>query len=202
MRRVMLLTLLAVALPTAALANSITIDFGVAPNGGTPTFIGTTLATATSVNLGREPYTVQEIHPDDQSGLSLGSRVSLTPTTFNIAGIPDGGTGTVDFTKSWVAMGRTFTETFTSFTLSRSPHTHSLTIALDGTLSVPGLVQNEPVTAVIAFSNAGGFGHTMNWSMTEHSTAAVIPEPGTLGLLGTGVIGFAGMVRRKLKLGL
>jgi len=199
MRRVVLLTLLAVALPTAALAHTITIDFGVAPFGGTPTFVGTSLAAATSVDLGMEPYQVNEIHPDDQSGLMLGSTVSLSPTTFNIAGIASGGMGTTDFTKSWTANGITFTETFTSFTLVRSPETNSLALSLTGTLNAPGFITNEPTTSVINFNNAGGTGHTMNWSMTEH-TMAVIPEPGTFGLLGTGLIGLVGMVRRKLRM--
>jgi len=198
----MLLALAALALPTAALANSITIDFGVAPMGGSPTFTGMSLANATHVNLGSEPYTVNEINPDDQSGLSLGSQVMLSPATFNIAGIPSGGSGTTDFIKSWTANGRTFTETFTSFSLVRSPDTHSLAMFLSGTLSSPGFIVDEPVTMVINFNNAGGTHHTMNWSMTEHTTAAVIPEPGTLGLLGTGMIGLAAMLRRKLQLGI
>ena len=203
MRRVVLLALLALALPTAALANNILIDFGVAPFGGTPTFKGSTLATAISVNLGSEPYTVNEKHPDDQSGLPLGSDVNLFPPSFNIAGIVSGGTGSIDFTKSWTASGHTYTETFTSFTLVRSAPTDSVALSLSGTLSVPGIVSNEPVTAVFNFNNAGGVGHTMNWSMSEHSGAPTVPEPSALEglLLGTGVFGLAEMTRRKLRLG-
>ena len=50
--------------------------------------------------------------------------------------------------------------------------------------------------------------YTYNWGSGAHAdklvidvvSPTVIPEPGTLGLLGTGLIGLAGMARRKLKL--
>jgi hypothetical protein len=40
---------------------------------------------------------------------------------------------------------------------------------------------------------------TISSGDTNINTTATTPEPGTLGLLGTGLIGVAGIVRRKLK---
>jgi len=52
--------------------------------------------------------------------------------------------------------------------------------------------QFTSATSINFFTGPGGI-----FEEPEH----VIPEPGTLGLLGTGMIGLAGVVRRNLKFG-
>ena len=199
MRRVLLFAFFALALPTAALASStdpIGIDFSVVPNAGSPGFTGSNLQHATAVNLGHETYMVNGVGPGDQSGLSVGNSVSLSPQTITFG---HGDTASIDFTKSWTADGNHFTETFTSVTLNRDSGRNSLGLDLSGTLSGEGIT--EPITAILSFNQAGGGHHRVNWAMTEEaSTGGVIPEPGTLGMLGTGLIGLAGPARRKLKI--
>ncbi len=52
--------------------------------------------------------------------------------------------------------------------------------------------------AVSAFSNGGGLTDIVIGKTVSGDTI-VAPEPGTLGLLGTGLVGIAALVRRKLK---
>jgi hypothetical protein len=48
-----------------------------------------------------------------------------------------------------------------------------------------------------AFFTTGDF--TGRGVIASGDTFVVVPEPGTMGLLGTGLVGIAGLVRRKLK---
>ncbi len=54
--------------------------------------------------------------------------------------------------------------------------------------------------AVSAFVNGGGLTDIVV-GKTVSADTIVAPEPGTLGLLGTGLVGIAALVRRKLKVG-
>ena len=56
------------------------------------------------------------------------------------------------------------------------------------------------LTSQIVFNTGKGFfDGGANITSGDTSLSAVVPEPGSLGLLGTGLIGLAGVVRRKLR---
>lgn len=168
MRRVVLLALLALALPTAALATS--QDFAFGGN------LGTTASQSTSTPTGGGTYSVTSQLLD----------IGITPAT-----------GTVTITTGTLVGNCATGCTFTNGTIDVDGGA-DFNGTFSGTLTASGGlidIKANPSTDVV-----DGFVFTVNTANGIVSgDFAVTPEPGTLGLLGTGLVGLAGMVRRKLR---
>src|ERR1700722_17482257 len=203
MKKILLLAVLALALPTALFAGS-SVDFtnsGGMLSGSSSglTLSGSVLIVANGLNgggpvfgnLGTVTLTTGALISGSlgQGGVFAGGG-SFTITGNGPNGIPNGTvfSGTFDGPVTWTVV-------------ALSNGTHNCTLGPAGFTGMSGSgVRTVGATNQLTINTGKGFfdGSTTIAS-GDSNLSLVVPEPGSLGLLGTGLIGLGGVVRRKLK---
>jgi PEP-CTERM motif len=191
MRRMALLAALVLTLPVLAFANS--MDF--ANQGGSVTG-STSGLTFSSPLIG-----VTGLSGGPVAGLNLGTVQIVTGALSSGGSLANGGTfgaGSITITsngKDGLPSGTLFTSTFSSATwklIGTLPDgTHEYTLQANLT---NGFTFQTAVT-----TGKGFFSGDAQLLSGDTNTSSIVPEPGTLGLLGTGLLGIGGVLRRKLK---
>jgi len=194
-KKVLLLAVLALALPLAAFASSIDISNAggtISGNASGLTLTGSVLfkvGSAVGTNLGTLTFTTGAFTSGNaQDGGTLAAGGSFVITGNGTNGVPNG-----------VIFSGSFTSTPTSpltwnlITLADGTHNYTLT---GGVVSINGQV--GATTQITINTGKGLFNGSTDLSSGD--TNLSVPEPGTLSLFGTGLIGLAGAIRRKLSL--
>jgi hypothetical protein len=201
MKKIVTLLVLALALPFAAFAsNSVDFSNGGGILSGTSSGLSLTGSTLFAVdgyggnglitgsNLGSLTFSTAALAT---GSLEMGGRFdpggSFTITSNGSNGLPNG-----------VLFSGTFSSaTWTLVTLANGTHNYTLTGVLTGAFA-SGYNTNG-VTVQLTINTGKGYfsGRTR---ISGGDTTVVVPEPGSLGLIGTGLLGLAGVIRRKIKL--
>ena len=201
-KKLVLLAVLALALPMAAFASS---GVDITNSGGT--------LSGSSAGLSLTGSTIIAVNGLNGGGLITGS--NLGSFTFSTGALTSGtlamgatfaGGGSISIMgngTNGVPNGVIFNGTFsgpvswTLVPLANGTHNYTLTGVVTGSLG-NGYV-TDGVTVQLTINTGKGFFNGKT-TISSGDTNIVVPEPGTLSLFGTGLIGLAGVIRRKLNL--
>jgi hypothetical protein len=183
----MALTLIALALPTAALANSVDFTTGM--------FVSGTVTRTVSGGFTLPSFTVTVVGTLDTMIVSTSA---LNPGC-NTAGIGTCTFGSGTITVKNPGGGVTFTDSLANGMIIKTPRggVISATFLPNAMTTTAGFVQ-----LTISFGHTHPISNNLfgGTGVAVSSSNGVIPEPSTLLSLGTGLIGLAEMTRRKRKL--
>jgi hypothetical protein len=202
MKRIVLIALIAMALPLAAFASS-SVDF--TNSGGTLTGSTAGMSLAGSELIAINGLDGGGLITGGLGGVSFSTGTLIAGGSLQMGGSFNGGGSfiiTGNGSQPGVPNGTIFNGSFTGpvtwtlITLANGTHNYTLTGSLTGTWYTGAIVEGATVQLTIN-TGKGYFNGSTNISSGD--TNIVVPEPGTLGLLGTGLIGLAGVLRRKLK---
>jgi hypothetical protein len=190
MKRILWMTLLLVlALPMAAFADS-NVDFTNRQGTLAGTSAGLTLTDSTLFNINGVTGNLGTVE--------FATGALLSGTLQGNATFAGGGSFTIWSNTSGTLFSGQFDGpvTWSLVTLGNGTHEYTLIGAISGSWMGGATVYGA--TSQLTVNTGKGF-FNGSTSIASGDTNIVVPEPGSLTLMGTGLLGFAGVLRRKLK---